>query len=86
MVMPDGTSTTELVTECKRCRAGSPGTAARSDEVLDAIRQLDGPDVKRIRQWMAQERRGSTALERAWSLYKRLPASGRDAVRRELNG
>jgi hypothetical protein len=85
-VMPDGTSRTELLTECNRCRAGSSGQPARSDEVLETARRLDERDFRQLRRWIAQERREATDLERAWSLYRRLPASARDAVRSELEG
>jgi hypothetical protein len=83
-VMPDGTSTTELVTECNSCRAGTSGVPSRADEVVETIRQLEEPDLRRLRRWIAQDRRPPTALERVWSLYRRLPASARDAVRSEL--
>lgn len=71
-VLPDGREQTLLVTECKRCRAGSNGSPARADETLADIRALDPGEQKRLRRWIERGRRGSTPLERAWNAYRRL--------------
>ncbi|WP_330266674.1 hypothetical protein [Streptomyces griseorubiginosus] len=83
-VLPDGREQTLLVTECKRCRAGSNGSPARADETLADIRALDPGEQKRLRRWIERGRRGSTPLERAWNAYRRLPADARDEVRAAL--
>ncbi|GAA2255656.1 hypothetical protein GCM10010145_24780 [Streptomyces ruber] len=85
-VLPDGEEKTLLVTECKRCRAGSDGTPARADEALAAIRNLDPREQLRLLRWIERGRRGSTPLERAWNTYRRLPADARDEVRAALRG
>jgi hypothetical protein len=80
--LPDGRTSTLLVTECKRCRSGTPEDATGSAaEVLSEIRALDGSEQRRISRWMERGRRGTTPLERAWNAYRRLPAEARDAVR-----
>ncbi|MEU8932681.1 hypothetical protein AB0D30_22705 [Streptomyces sp. NPDC048409] len=85
-VLPDSRERTLLVTECKRCRAGSDGNPARADEALADINALDPSDQRRLLRWIERGRRGSTALDRAWSAYRRLPADARDEVRATLEG
>ncbi|MEU7028680.1 hypothetical protein AB0A60_18560 [Streptomyces sp. NPDC046275] len=85
-VLPDGREEVLLVTECKSCRAGGTGKAARADEVVAAMRDLDEGDRRRLLRWIERGRRGSTALDRAWSAYRRLPAQARDEVKAVLEG
>ncbi|MGW4209689.1 hypothetical protein ACWEIJ_16990 [Lentzea sp. NPDC004789] len=84
VVMPDGDLETQLTTECKRCRAGADGEPVRISDVVTAVRALDEGDQARLLRWMNRGRRGSTALERAWNSYRRLPRDAKDAVRAEL--
>ncbi|MET8631655.1 hypothetical protein [Streptomyces sp. NPDC004680] len=83
-VLADGGEEVLLVTECKRCRAGSEGRPARADEVLNGIQALDAADRRRLARWIERGRRGSTPLDRAWSAYRRLPADARDEIRSVL--
>jgi hypothetical protein len=85
-VLLDGGEDVLLVTECKRCRSGSGGSPARADEALAEARALDEGDRRRLLRWMERGRRGSTALERAWNAYRRLPPEARDGVRSALEG
>ncbi|MEU9380236.1 hypothetical protein AB0D38_04180 [Streptomyces sp. NPDC048279] len=85
-VLPDGRERTLLVTECKRYRAGGDGTTARADEAVADIKALDPSDQRRLLRWIERGRRGSTALDRAWNDYRRLPADARDEVRATLEG
>nr|BFE76825.1 hypothetical protein GCM10020092_101260 [Actinoplanes digitatis] len=73
-----------LVTECKRCRAGSNGSPARADEVLTAINSLDDDDRRQLQRWIARGRRVLTPLDRAWNTYRRLPPDARDEIRGRL--
>lgn len=84
-VLPDGREETMLVTECKRCRAGSSGQPARADEVVAEIKSLDPADQRRLARWAERGRRGSTPLERAWNAYRRLPGEARQEVREALD-
>ncbi|MER5309625.1 hypothetical protein ABT034_17760 [Streptomyces sp. NPDC002773] len=84
-VLPGGTEEQLLVTECKRCRAGSDGHPARADEVVAAIKDLDPTDQRRLARWAERGRRGSTPLERAWNAYRRLPGDARQQVREALD-
>ncbi|MFH8771485.1 hypothetical protein [Streptomyces sp. NPDC017958] len=83
-VLPNGQERTLLITECKRCRAGSDRLPARADETVADIRALDPSDQRRLLRWIERGRRGSTPLDRAWNAYRRLPADARDEVRTAL--
>jgi len=85
-VLPDGRTETMLVTECKRCRSGVGKDRApvRVDDLIADIRQLDNGDQLRLARWVERGRRGATALDRAWSEYRRLPAGARDEVQSAL--
>ncbi|MEU4119090.1 hypothetical protein AB0F71_31930 [Kitasatospora sp. NPDC028055] len=80
----DGSEGILLVTECKRCRSGSDGAPAQADRVLADIKSLDPGDQRRMARWIERGRRGSTALERTWNAYRRLPAEARDGIRSAL--
>ncbi|WP_330295477.1 hypothetical protein [Streptomyces sp. NBC_00503] len=84
-ILPDGREETLLVTECKRCRAGGDGQAARADEVVAEMKNLDPADQRRLARWAERGRRGSTPLERAWNAYRRLPGDARPEVLRVLD-
>ncbi|GID96189.1 hypothetical protein ACFQFC_20950 [Amorphoplanes digitatis] len=83
-LLPDGRERVMLVTECKRCRAGSNGSPARADEVLTAINSLDDDDRRQLQRWIARGRRVLTPLDRAWNTYRRLPPDARDEIRGRL--
>lgn len=85
-VLPDGSTETLLVTECKRCRAGAAGQPARADNFATEFQALDEADQRRLRHWIERGRRGSTQLDRMWSTYRRLPAEARDAVKDIVQG
>jgi hypothetical protein len=84
--LPGGRKEILLVTECKRCRSGGDGSAARADETLADIKALDPGDQRRLLRWIERGRRGSTQLDRAWNAFRRLPADARDEVRAALEG
>ncbi|MEU6745544.1 hypothetical protein ABZ914_04910 [Spirillospora sp. NPDC046719] len=83
-ILPDGREEVLLLTECKRCRAGSPGAPARADELVADIRTLDPVERRRLARWIERNRRVSTPLDRVWSAYRRLPAEARAEVLAEL--
>jgi len=84
---PDGETEDQLVTECKRCRAGvAKDEVVDLDRLLSDIAGLDDTDQARLLRWMRRGRRGATPLDRAWTAYMRLPARSRDEVRKKLEG
>lgn len=84
MVLPDGSEETMLLTECKRCRAGDNGRPVAINEVLADVHALDESDQRRLRRWIERGRRGSSALDRVWNSYRRLPAEARVQIRTAL--
>lgn len=85
-VLPDGREEVLLLTECKRCRAGSSDAPARADDVAADIRVLDPAEQRRLARWIERNRRVSTPLDRVWSAYRRLPADARPEVLSALRG
>ncbi|MFC9618525.1 hypothetical protein ACFTXM_00505 [Streptomyces sp. NPDC056930] len=85
-VLPGGRQRTLLVTECKRCRAGSDEEPVDAVKLLADIKALDIGDQRRLARWAERGRRGSTPLERAWNAYRRLPADARDEVKAAWEG
>lgn len=85
--LPDGRTETLLTTECKRCRAGSGSDrpAVSTHDLLSEIKDLDPSDQVRLARWMARGRRGATPLDRAWSAYRRMPATAREEIRNTLS-
>ncbi|GGX44939.1 hypothetical protein [Streptomyces fructofermentans] len=83
-VLLEGREEEHLVTECKRCRAGGGGQAARADGTLAEIKSLDPEDRRRLVRWAERGRRGSTSLERAWNAYRRLPAAAQKEILKAL--
>ncbi|MFF8865991.1 hypothetical protein ACF08B_28465 [Streptomyces sp. NPDC015139] len=84
VVKPDGTTATELVTECKRCRVGGRSLAANLDEVLRDAAGLNPIERKVLSDWVAADQRQFSRLEQIWSDYRSLPEDSRAAVRMEL--
>ncbi|MEZ0447363.1 hypothetical protein [Cellulomonas sp. ICMP 17802] len=80
--LPGGATTREFVTECKRCRAGQRERDA--DGALADALALPTADIDRLIQWIRQEKRDVSALERAWGRYLRLTPAARAAVRARL--
>lgn len=79
-----GGKETQLVTECKRCRAGDGAQMVDLDRLAADIGHLDPEDRARLMRWMARGRRGATPLDRAWTSYRRMPSEARTALRGRL--
>lgn len=85
--LSDGQTRQELVTECKRCRAGMDGSEVGDvARLLSDVRNLDEADRARLLRWMRRGRRGATSLDRIWTAYRRLPAKSRDEIFKQLGG
>jgi hypothetical protein len=83
-ILLDGSSETQLVTECKRCRAGFGHQAVDLRDLSVVVASLDPNDRARLARWIARGRRGSTELDRAWSSIRRLPHESRVAMAQEV--
>ncbi len=77
--LADGSSTVQLVTECKRCRAGDGPSRPEPDirRLIDEARCLEDVDRNRLQRWIERGRRGPTPLDRLWNSYRQLPAEAR---------
>ncbi|WP_235215856.1 hypothetical protein [Mycobacterium kyorinense] len=86
IAMPDGTEVDGLVTECKRCRAGS-SAASPTDAAsfLGRVAELEDTEREQLRGWLRRGRRGVAPVDQAWVMYRRLPAEVRDYVRQLLD-
>lgn len=82
--LPDGGTSRMLVTECKRCRAGSgPRVEADLLNVLRQIEALDDIDSVVFRRWVDASGRGQL-LDRIWGEFRRLPHTAQDEIRKRL--
>lgn len=84
--LADGQTEQQLITECKRCRAGAEAAStADVGRLLSDIRDLDEADRARLQRWMERGRRGATPLDRVWNAYRRLPAESRIGARQQAD-
>lgn len=82
-----GAAAEDLITECARCNETVKhltGTQMTREQVWDRIKELPVRFKKDLLLWMAADARPLTGAERAWGMYRQLPAELRDEVRRDL--
>jgi hypothetical protein len=85
MAGPDGRTSTQYVTECKRCKAGaSPQTMPSLEVVLSGIAALSPRDREVLASWVSRDRRQPRRVDQLWSEYRRLPAESREVVAEHL--
>ncbi|MET9801389.1 hypothetical protein [Streptomyces sp. NPDC006368] len=81
---PDGSERTELVAECNRCRVGGRGKHTDLAAVLSAIAGLGSLERKMLAEWVADDKREFSTVERLWADYRTLPEESRVQVRKVL--
>ncbi|MEU0641692.1 HNH endonuclease [Streptomyces umbrinus] len=82
-----GANSDELITECARCNETVKhltGLQMSREQVWDRIKELPVKYKKDLLAWMAADARPLNAAERAWGMYRQLPAGVRDGVRQDL--
>ncbi|WP_181785781.1 hypothetical protein [Streptomyces phytophilus] len=84
VVKPGGVRTTELVTECRRCRVGGRSLVADLDEVIRAASALSPSERSILAGWLEDDQRNFTPLERLWSAYRSLPEQSRAQLRSHI--
>ncbi|WP_314252727.1 hypothetical protein [Streptomyces sp. DSM 40907] len=84
VLLPNGTSTVELVAECNRCRVGGRGLTADLKSVLDRLGRLGALERKTISDWLVADTREFAEVERLWADIRTLPADARGRVREAL--
>ncbi|MEU0641688.1 hypothetical protein [Streptomyces umbrinus] len=82
---PNGTEKTELVTECNRCRVGGRGTAADLETLLAGIATMGSLERRMLSEWVHEDKRDFSTVERLWADYRTLPEESRAKVREALN-
>ncbi|BBZ66262.1 hypothetical protein MINS_16910 [Mycolicibacterium insubricum] len=85
--LPDGSSAKQLVTECKRCRAGDGSSRPPADirRLIEDARNLEDDDRNHLHRWVERGRRGPTPLDRLWNAYRQLPAEARHEFERSFD-
>jgi hypothetical protein len=83
--LSDGSTDQQLITECKRCRAGADISPTDVGRLLSDIRDLDAAERDRLIRWMGRGRRGPTPLDRVWNAYRRLPGESRNEIAKQLH-
>ena len=70
----------QLVTECKRCRAGGAPALLDIDSVIALARDLDRRELQRLIRWVEHDAREPTELDRAWAACRRLAGDQRGSL------
>ncbi|MFD5870526.1 hypothetical protein [Streptomyces sp. NPDC060322] len=81
VIQPGREMTTEMITECRRCRVGGRGGQADLAGILGRLGQMSQIERDHFSQWMAMDRRDFSMMERLWGEYRTLPAKSRKEVR-----
>ncbi len=82
-VRPGTSDDVALLTLCDRCRVAVVRDVVE-DHLLDEIANLDPGERRRLLEWIERGERTWTSAERLWSRFRRLPATRRGELRREL--
>ncbi|KUO01998.1 hypothetical protein [Streptomyces caeruleatus] len=84
VVLPDGSTDFQTVTECKRCGLGTGERTVELAQVLAQVRALSPMERQALAAWTEADQRTLGQLEKAWGLYRSLPEDSRKAVAAEL--
>ncbi|MFC9588310.1 HNH endonuclease [Streptomyces sp. NPDC056944] len=83
-----GANAEDLITECARCNETVKhltGVQMTKEQVWDRIKELPGHGKGQLLAWMKADFRPLSPAEKAWGLYRQLPAAAREVVRRDLD-
>ncbi|MGE7434029.1 hypothetical protein [Kitasatospora sp. NPDC001175] len=83
--LPNGTTETQLVIECNRCRVGGRELTANLVDVLDRINRLPSFERGILAGWIEKGSRDFSELELVWAAFRTLPADSRGQVRAALS-
>ncbi|MFI1099522.1 HNH endonuclease [Streptomyces melanogenes] len=81
---PGGGTTVQLVTECRRCRVGGRDASTDLADFLGRLRQMSSLERDLFAQWVAEDRREFSLLDRLWAEFRTLPLESRSAVEADL--
>ncbi|MFD9329127.1 HNH endonuclease [Streptomyces sp. NPDC060065] len=83
-----GSSPADLITECARCNETVrhlTGPQMTQEQVWDRIKELPVRHKRELLLWMAADARTQTDTERAWGMYRQLPAELREGIKQDLD-
>ncbi|MFH8557159.1 hypothetical protein ACH4GP_31185 [Streptomyces celluloflavus] len=86
VTLADGTTETQLVTECNRCRVGNGARDADVSALLLDLESLGSVERKVLAQWMQADQRTYSILERLWGTYRTLPDQSRAVIKQKILG
>ncbi|MEV0778578.1 hypothetical protein [Streptomyces sp. NPDC050428] len=81
----DGSTVTQLVTECSRCRVGGRDLTTDAPALLAKVQNLGGFERSILSGWVEEGEREFSALEVIWAEYQSLSAESRKQVQDVLN-
>jgi 5-methylcytosine-specific restriction endonuclease McrA len=79
-----GRDSSELLTLCDRCMAGTPDAPSVQDLILE-IRALEPEDQQHLLSWIQRGQRHWKKSEVLWARYRRLPAEAREEIEASLD-
>ncbi|MFF6980682.1 hypothetical protein ACFZAV_23920 [Streptomyces sp. NPDC008343] len=86
VVLPDGETDYQLVTECRRCGVGGgPDREVDLEALLELVEALSPMERRIFAGWMAADQRSLSPLDRVWGIYRSLPEQSRQAVAEALD-
>ncbi|MFE5948050.1 hypothetical protein [Streptomyces sp. NPDC056480] len=86
VLMPDGRTETQLVTECNRCRVGGRDRQVDVGSIVRTLGRLSVLERAVFADWLEAGLRNPGPMERLWGEYRTLPEDARNAVRDALRG
>ncbi|MFE3737435.1 HNH endonuclease [Streptomyces sp. NPDC059134] len=82
-----GANAEDLITECARCNEtvrDLTGVQMSREQVWVRVANLPLKDKRELHAWMTRDVRPLSPAEKAWGMYRQLPAAVRDEVERDL--
>lgn len=80
----DGSVSTELITECRRCRMGAPQAETDEARTIAAIGGLGSMERKLLASWVKADQREFGKVELLWAAYRTMPEGSRALFRDSL--
>lgn len=86
VLMADGATEYQLVTECKRCgTGGGPDRQVDLGALLDLVEDLAPLEQRLFAKWIAADQRTFSPIEKVWGIYRTLPQESRAAVAQAID-
>ncbi|MEU9013036.1 HNH endonuclease [Streptomyces sp. NPDC048479] len=82
-----GANAEDLITECARCNESVKhltGVQMTKEQVWDRMKELPARGKRDLLAWMKVDHRPLSAAEKAWGMYRQLPAAVREQLESDL--